>query len=74
MDSLLVDRSVECLWIFVSADGQSRLRPHTVREQSRHGHVFLLPQRAGRLGAGGRAKVMIMNTVVSSNAIYYAFT
>lgn len=57
IDSLPVDRSVECLWIFVSPDGQGRLHPHTVREQPRHGHVFLLPQRAGRLGAGGRAKV-----------------
>lgn len=57
IDFLLVDWSVVCLWISVSPDGQSRLHPHTVGEQPRHSHVFLLPQRAGRLGAGGRTTV-----------------
>lgn len=57
VDLLLADRSVVCLWISVSPDGQSRLHPHTVGEQPRHSHVLLLPQGAGRLGAGGRTTV-----------------
>lgn len=43
--------------LFVLPDGQSWLHSHPFRQQPRHRHVFLLPQRAGGLGAGGWPRV-----------------
>lgn len=68
MDTFTEVKLVSCLFPLI--DGQSRLCPHALRQQPRHRHVFLLPQRAGGLGARRRPTVGVTQDSCSCTSVY----